>query len=155
MNGNFRVIKLYAKLLFFQGKNYLCIRHSNIHDDLTYCLKLILNEPGSRFSASDNNDYRFIYDRMINKGSILILTMNQLLNQTGMNTLLYTAGDDIFDLPMLRLNQASTPFEYEPVPDQLYDDLKPLGLSRSAIDRVIDTWRLGIVPADHTEALNF
>lgn len=96
----------------------------------------------------------YVYNRTVNKGSALIAVINQL-QPILKNPILFTAGDNLDDLPALRLDLVSQTF-VEPGSRnsaEMFADFEPLELSQEQVSSVQKIWHRGILAAQPKEEL--
>ena len=89
-----------------------------------------------------------LYDRVVNKGGALTLLLKHVMPYLSKQSMLFTSGDDIYDLPMLFMNFQSQAFlRPEQVNlQQLYEDYAEIGITAGELQQVIDIWQAGILP---------
>ena len=108
----------------------------------------IPNAKKGLFRRYDPNVYLY-YDRVFNKGGTLNLLLHLILpHYKGSDNppLLFTAGDGLFDLPLLFMPLQSQAYlrPSEQSEEKLYEDLASLNLTADDIKKVTDLWQGGI-----------
>ena len=95
----------------------------------------------------------YLIDLTVNKGSALIFLSQFLPSYPSENDAwLFTAGDTITDLPMLRLDQLGRILSPGGgTNEQIFKDLAPLKLKPSDISKVQKSWQRGFLPKEYED----
>ena len=105
-------------------------------------------------------DYKHLiyHDLSVNKGTAAIWLMHHLLPHLPQDYIaaLFTAGDDLPDLPMIRLNLLGEAFQKPEnrKDDRLLGALEKLNLNKSNFESVLETWKVGIISHGVSESLS-
>ena len=118
------------------------------------------------FVARDPSTYKFMYtlrgwksffffDRTINKGGTLIYLIDIIKPYIqGSEVMIFTAGDTLPDLPMLRLDRLGQAFSTCPDSDlaeRIASDMAPLGVEFQDIETIQKQWRRGFIPREYED----
>lgn len=144
------VIAIPGAVSVFEGSEY---------NSFLWTLSFMEQSQGAHKYVHQQADARYcIYlDRSVNKGTALVFLLSELMPLLSEDSkyMLFTAGDDIYDLPMLFMNLLGQAF-YPPSernPDELADDLAELGISREELQSVQKIWQAGVLPTTQSEEL--